>query len=123
MIRRPPRSTLDRSSAASDVYKRQEFHGRVARWLEDHAGERVGEYLGLIAEHYVQAGEYDRAADYYQRSGEQAIRTNVFRAARAAFERALSLRELSGAPPEASLPHYLMPVSSTHLTLPTSALV
>ena len=30
MIRRPPRSTLDRSSAASDVYKRQELH-RLAR--------------------------------------------------------------------------------------------
>src|SRR5678815_2596431 len=27
MIRRPPRSTLDRSSAASDVYKRQDFNG------------------------------------------------------------------------------------------------
>ena len=27
MIRRPPRSTLDRSSAASDVYKRQEVAG------------------------------------------------------------------------------------------------
>ena len=27
MIRRPPRSTLDRSSAASDVYKRQVQHG------------------------------------------------------------------------------------------------
>ena len=26
MIRRPPRSTLDRSSAASDVYKRQHFY-------------------------------------------------------------------------------------------------
>src|SRR5678815_4045038 len=26
MIRRPPRSTLDRSSAASDVYKRQLLH-------------------------------------------------------------------------------------------------
>src|SRR5678815_3865313 len=26
MIRRPPRSTLDRSSAASDVYKRQCLH-------------------------------------------------------------------------------------------------
>ena len=26
MIRRPPRSTLDRSSAASDVYKRQDVH-------------------------------------------------------------------------------------------------
>ena len=27
MIRRPPRSTLDRSSAASDVYKRQAMYG------------------------------------------------------------------------------------------------
>eukprot|EP00826_Nyctotherus_ovalis_P018919 TRINITY_DN1574_c0_g1_i9.p1 TRINITY_DN1574_c0_g1~~TRINITY_DN1574_c0_g1_i9.p1 ORF type:complete len:101 (-),score=26.14 TRINITY_DN1574_c0_g1_i9:235-492(-) len=29
MIRRPPRSTLDRSSAASDVYKRQEYMGNL----------------------------------------------------------------------------------------------
>src|SRR5678815_5175654 len=29
MIRRPPRSTLDRSSAASDVYKRQLLHRAV----------------------------------------------------------------------------------------------
>ena len=39
MIRRPPRSTLDRSSAASDVYKRQlDFSAGVFtaadRWLE-----------------------------------------------------------------------------------------
>ena len=31
MIRRPPRSTLDRSSAASDVYKRQILS--TTRWL------------------------------------------------------------------------------------------
>ena len=32
MIRRPPRSTLDRSSAASDVYKRQDWaHGGLNR--------------------------------------------------------------------------------------------
>ena len=30
MIRRPPRSTLDRSSAASDVYKRQREDARTA---------------------------------------------------------------------------------------------
>ena len=43
MIRRPPRSTLDRSSAASDVYKRQVqgVGGGVA-------GEGVGE--GVAAE-------------------------------------------------------------------------
>ena len=29
MIRRPPRSTLDRSSAASDVYKRQPFNHMI----------------------------------------------------------------------------------------------
>ena len=31
MIRRPPRSTLDRSSAASDVYKRQ-----IQQFMLDH---------------------------------------------------------------------------------------
>ena len=31
MIRRPPRSTLDRSSAASDVYKRQDLVGEPRR--------------------------------------------------------------------------------------------
>ena len=39
MIRRPPRSTLDRSSAASDVYKRQDLGLRVAgAFLERVAG-------------------------------------------------------------------------------------
>ena len=33
MIRRPPRSTLDRSSAASDVYKRQ-----YLEWATYHGG-------------------------------------------------------------------------------------
>ena len=37
MIRRPPRSTLDRSSAASDVYKRQDDHRvpSVLKSMED----------------------------------------------------------------------------------------
>ena len=35
MIRRPPRSTLDRSSAASDVYKRQALpEVKQERWVE-----------------------------------------------------------------------------------------
>ena len=37
MIRRPPRSTLDRSSAASDVYKRQVLSGGGVRGAA-HAG-------------------------------------------------------------------------------------
>ena len=34
MIRRPPRSTLDRSSAASDVYKRQEVSEALDEAIE-----------------------------------------------------------------------------------------
>ena len=37
MIRRPPRSTLDRSSAASDVYKRQEGN-TVAKQVDEVTG-------------------------------------------------------------------------------------
>ena len=53
MIRRPPRSTLDRSSAASDVYKRQGYTydqivketrlstrtvARIRDWMDNGAG-------------------------------------------------------------------------------------
>src|SRR5450756_3049268 len=42
MIRRPPRSTQSRSSAASDVYKRQLHRGRLAEDLgEPGVGPRV----------------------------------------------------------------------------------
>ena len=47
MIRRPPRSTLDRSSAASDVYKRQDlfrdrnFHIRVLGRTLEHLGVQM----------------------------------------------------------------------------------
>src|SRR5678815_765524 len=41
MIRRPPRSTLDRSSAASDVYKRQVMaRGGQVVFITDPDGER-----------------------------------------------------------------------------------
>ena len=48
MIRRPPRSTLDRSSAASDVYKRQRQRraDHVGRDIEQ-VGVTVG-YEGLM---------------------------------------------------------------------------
>ena len=38
MIRRPPRSTLDRSSAASDVYKRQ-VYGQASGFLKYARGD------------------------------------------------------------------------------------
>ena len=60
MIRRPPRSTLDRSSAASDVYKRQghgfrneenrfDFYGAMEQFFFKYLGGRAAELkLSLI---------------------------------------------------------------------------
>src|SRR5678815_6117840 len=48
MIRRPPRSTLDRSSAASDVYKRQTLDGvttTLGRGSSDYSATLIGAAL------------------------------------------------------------------------------
>ena len=41
MIRRPPRSTLDRSSAASDVYKRQQIDDLAAVRLSKEISKNI----------------------------------------------------------------------------------
>ena len=48
MIRRPPRSTLDRSSAASDVYKRQRQDGVAAVGVVAGEEERVRRAGGQV---------------------------------------------------------------------------
>src|SRR5678815_252412 len=62
MIRRPPRSTLDRSSAASDVYKRQDVHwtmsGEVVLMtllggLGTIFGPVVGAFIIIAMENYL----------------------------------------------------------------------
>ena len=70
---------------------RRRYHGQVARWLEQHAGERLGEYLGLIAGHYELGGDHEKAAEYLRRSGEEAYKLNAYRDAVESFGRALEL--------------------------------
>lgn len=75
---------------------RRDYHGRVARWIEAHAGERLGEFLSLIAEHYALAGANGVAASYFERAGQQALDAGTYRPARAAYEHALALRQAAG---------------------------
>jgi class 3 adenylate cyclase/tetratricopeptide (TPR) repeat protein len=75
---------------------RRRYHALVAAWLEAHAGERLGEYLELIASHCELAGDNEKAAEYLRRSGEEAMQVSAYRDAQSAFERALRLL-----PPEA----------------------
>ncbi|MBN1955943.1 MAG: tetratricopeptide repeat protein [Anaerolineae bacterium] len=70
---------------------RRRYHGQVAHWLEAHAGERVDEYAGLIAEHLEQAGQAGQAAGYLCRVGERALATGALREALGFSDRALAL--------------------------------
>ena len=82
---------------------RRQLHARVARWLELNAGARLGEYLGLIAEHYTLAGANTRAAAYLERAGDSAQRSGAYHSARAAFERALAILQAEEVAPEAAI--------------------
>ena len=59
------------------VLKRQkrEGHAKVARWLADltqRGGPRAGDFLGLAAEHFEQAGDAAQAAEFHARAAEHA---------------------------------------------------
>jgi ABC-type oligopeptide transport system substrate-binding subunit/class 3 adenylate cyclase len=75
---------------------RRVYHGQVARWLEGAAGERIGEYLGLIAGHYELAGDGQKAVEYLQRAGDQARLAYANQEASAYYRRALALLEQQG---------------------------
>jgi tetratricopeptide (TPR) repeat protein len=70
---------------------RRAYHKQVAQWLEANAGERVGEYAGLIAEHYERAGEARLAAGWLERVVQAADLGGAFREVLAAGEKALIL--------------------------------
>ncbi len=68
---------------------RKDYHARVAHWLEAHAGERLNEYSGLIAEHLALAGRAEDAVGYLRRSAEKALDAGAYRDALQIAERAL----------------------------------
>src|SRR5664279_1133316 len=86
MIRRPPRSTLSSSSAASDVYKRQ-VAGEVDAFavaddrvegagglFEHHAPRRDAKSVGAVP---AEGGEVDDLADDRGRAGDPAVRVEL----------------------------------------------
>ena len=78
------------------IRHRKQYHARVAHWLELNSGARLAEYLGLIAEHYSLAGMNSHAAVYLEQSGDATQQNGAYQSARAAFERALALRQDDG---------------------------
>jgi class 3 adenylate cyclase/tetratricopeptide (TPR) repeat protein len=75
------------------VLKRQraQYHARVAEWLSAASGERRGEYLPVIADHFERGGDLTRAVSSLTEAGEQALGVSAFNDAFRFFQRALSL--------------------------------
>src|SRR5678815_5489987 len=66
MIRRPPRSTLDRSSAASDVYKRQllDLAKRVTVKVDEVNAKKVAQAISGLKGIYVRAYRFENENEY-----------------------------------------------------------
>jgi len=84
---------LTREAAYNGLLRRQRrhLHRGVAEALERLFPDRVEEQLGLLAHHWEQAGERERAIAYLRRAGEQAAAQFANEEAVAYFSRALDL--------------------------------
>lgn len=71
--------------------RRKLYHRMAADWLIQQSGERIGEYLGLIAQHYELAGDTTRAVDFLERAADQSLRLSAYHEALSASERALAI--------------------------------
>src|SRR5680860_1882152 len=122
MIRRPPRSTQSRSSAASDVYKRQGPYAEVLtlrpRLLHD-AG--VADVPGLLDG--VELGQPGGAGEVVGRGVERlgVLGGDVLDVPKPVVDEAVGVAVERGldAPAIVVPAHDDVPVSYTHLTLPT----
>jgi tetratricopeptide (TPR) repeat protein len=71
--------------------KRRLYHRMAADWLIQQSGERIDEYLGLIAQHYELAGEPTHAVEFLERAADQSMRLSAYREALSVAERALAI--------------------------------
>ena len=71
--------------------RRQAYSLRAAQWLITAAGERGGQFTGLIADYYEQAGEMDKAVTTLHDAADQAERRGAYRDALKLYTRAVDL--------------------------------
>ncbi len=75
---------------------RRLLHNRIVDWIEVIRGERVEEYLDLLAHHAVQADQPERAIDYLIRAAERADRAAAYREEAALLAQAIDIAERTG---------------------------
>ncbi len=63
----------------------------MATWVENTPAEDPAQLYPILAHHWESAGQADKAVDYLEKSGEQALRNGAYREAAQFFRRALDL--------------------------------
>jgi tetratricopeptide (TPR) repeat protein len=89
------RHALVQDAAYGSLLKqeRRELHGRVGEALEALYPERKDELAPVLAMHFEQAGEADKAIDYFAAGAQHALRQNAIQEAYGAFDQAATLIE------------------------------
>ena len=57
------------------INKRRELHKAVAEAIRRLFADRIGEFAGMLAWHYVRAEDFDRAEEYMIKAGEEAMKS------------------------------------------------
>jgi class 3 adenylate cyclase/tetratricopeptide (TPR) repeat protein len=97
--------------------QRQPIHLAVVDWYE-RAFEQLDGYFALLAEHAERGGAPDRAVDYLDLAGRQALRTGAFEEAKRFFTSALDLDETGhGLVPQARRAVWRKSVGTAHYFL------
>jgi ABC-type oligopeptide transport system substrate-binding subunit/class 3 adenylate cyclase len=79
------------------------LHRRAAEWLENRPADNLGDALGLLAHHWLAAGDEDRAVDYLVRAGDRARQEYALDEAVGHYRELLPLLERRGAGQEMAL--------------------
>ncbi|MBI1281580.1 MAG: tetratricopeptide repeat protein [Anaerolineaceae bacterium] len=77
---------------------RRTYHEQVADWLVKRSGDRVNEYTAMIARHYEQAGQPQKAVTYFIKAVESALNISAYHEAIDWAEQALNLLTISEQP-------------------------
>lgn len=76
--------------------QRRDLHQAIARWYEEREPHEIWNRLELLAWHWSGAGDHDKAATYYERSGDQAFRAGAYQEALKFFGHGLEHAQTAG---------------------------
>jgi tetratricopeptide (TPR) repeat protein len=93
------------------------YHRMAAEWLIQQSGERINEYLALIAQHYELAGDLACAVEFLERAADHSMRLSAYREALSASERALGILASSEDKNPGMRARLLLTIGSAHLWL------